>query len=359
MKSIKSIIISILTLMIFAQAQWVAKVNNNTISTKEFQQYIDFRKEAVGDRAKQAIDENNINELLRSYIDHVLLLGDAKEKGYSTTTPEVQKIYKEQKEEWLMQFYMSKKIDSTKLDVSTADLKQIYKQYSMQSAAQGQAMKSFEQLERNELLQLRQMAMMEKLNDQKEVYKKAIEGDYNIQRPGLDKTYVATVKAGSENIQIKKEKLDREFKTQLQMVGISEQQIKQQNPAAYEEQKKKVLEDLIFFELVKMEMKKENFENKKEVKMALDYLLENLVVQYFIEKEIIEPIPVSMDEVGSLYSKRKRTYDNSGRDLSEITDYLTKEIKNQKGQQKLESYITEKREENIIKRNKAELAKIQ
>ncbi|MBL8993940.1 MAG: hypothetical protein JNM63_11410, partial [Spirochaetia bacterium] len=69
------------------QAAWLVKIEDTEVSTKEFQEYVNFLKESGGQEnvKKRLQDQEDLNTVRQSYIEKRVMLIGASKAGYNRT----------------------------------------------------------------------------------------------------------------------------------------------------------------------------------------------------------------------------------------------------------------------------------
>ena len=338
----------------FLFSNWVAKINQQKIATKEFQNYINVQKYSSGNENKNirklAKDEKKLIEgLLEQYIETKVLLLEANEKGYSTKNRKVKKTIKKEKEDWLISYFINKKIEVPKDPISEKDINKYFEKTMKQQGLK----RKYSSLSKEEKAQLRKYVGIDRIYKLKFGYQKKLEKKHPVKRYGLKKKVLAKVRGES----IKKSEVEGYLEEKLKLMGVSKDELKS-NESRYFNAKGSVLEEIIFNKLVKIEMEKEKFEEKPIVKVALGYFFNTVTVRIYLEEEHSKKIKVSEEEIEKAFQQNKKKLKAGKLTLEEIEKYLKQEIKKRKLQRRIAKLISRKKEELIIIRNEKELVNI-
>ncbi len=351
MKLNKLIHVALFLGICFAATQTIAQLGKTKISLSQFQNYIDVQKfitdrESVGDLLKQQrIDLNNV---LTRYLDQQILLLNAKKKGIDANNSLVKQRYDQTHLKWIGQIYTLKNVDLPSNEVKESELRAIYRQYKKGN-------KSFEALNDQEKSGLYRLVLLQNLQKARTSYQKKLEKKYKVSRRKINSKLVAKV-SGQD---ITRKDLDAILESQLANFGLTIEQAKQNNPKQYDKIVNEAREELIFDKLIQLDMKKNNFLKKKLVKEALNGYKEQLVIETFMQLEIIPKIEISDNELDAAFQELSRNRPQIQQLVpTEQEKVLRRFIFQRKQPQILSNYLTEKKEEIIIKRNKDLLTKI-
>ncbi|HMA99587.1 MAG TPA: hypothetical protein VKS21_01235 [Spirochaetota bacterium] len=332
---------------------WIIKINREEIDTAAFQKYINFAKLQQGQQGvgidKIIADKSELNTFLNKFIELHIILHEAEEKGYSIDNEEVNAVYRQQKKNWIQRLFLMKdmaKETSSIEEPTEEEIKSFFNQYY------GESQKAYADLSMDEKSKVYQAVLMQKIDKAKKIYKKRLEKEYRIKRYGMDKKNVALV----DRTRITRSQLNRHIKDQLSLMGVSPEEVKARSPQKYKQYKEEAYEDLIFQTMVQKEMAIQDFTDKQYVQDALDVLQDQVVLEYFIEKEIKSGITVNDTERDQVYQKIKARI----KDLPfpQQQEVINEQVKRAKLDAVLQTFLSEKKEEMIIKRNKDELEKI-
>ena len=351
MKLNKLIHVALFLGICFAATQTIAQLGKTKISLSQFQNYVDVQKfitdkESVSDLLKQQkIDLNNV---LTRYLDQQILLLNAKKKGIDASNSLVKQRYEQTYLKWIGQIYTLKHVDLPSNEVKESELKAIYKQYKKGN-------KSFDSLNDQEKSGLYRLVLLQNLQKARASYQKKLEKKYKVSRKKISSKLVAEV-SGQD---ITKKDLDSILESQLANFGLTIEQAKQNNPKQYDKIVSEAREELIFDKLIQLDMKKNNFLKKKLVKEALNGYKEQLIIETFMQLELIPKIKISDSELDAAFQELSRNRPQIQQLVpTEQEKVLRRFIFQRKQPQILSSYLTEKKEEIIIKRNKDLLTKI-
>lgn len=329
-------------------AGWILKIGNTEIQTKEFQDYINLlRAQGGGEVVKAALrDVEDLNLLLQQYLDRKVLVLAAERSGYNKKNDNLNKIWEQQKDEMLLLFYLNAQVQSAGMPSISAD--EIKNFYTREVSKGGG--KTWEQLADMERAQVQQLYVQQR---QKKDYQDKLEKKFPVSRNKLDDFYVAKV-AGT---QIKLSEVDDKLTATLMQRGITKEALLRQNPGAYEGLRKDMREEMILRALLKLEMAGSGFAASAQGQSALDYLWEGFVLERYVEIEFKNRIAVSEKERDEEFNRNKEQLKNQPYD--NVKNTLDAVIRDRKSQQRLPVFVSEKKEETPVRRNREELAKIQ
>lgn len=330
------------------QAAWVVKIEDTEVSTKEFQDYINFLKESGGPEnvAKLLKDPEDLNTVLQSYIDKKVMLIIANRAGYNRRNEKVINFYKQGKDDLLMQVFLSIQLKMSSIRLTEDDVRATYKKMSTNPN------RAFETLNETERQQLQQLTMVEKSQAAQKVYRKELEKKYKVVRKKLDDFYIAEV----ESEKIKQTEFNDELDRQLKQMQATKEDLQKRNPKQFEEMKNELRDQFIYRALVRKEMETTKFESSVTGRYALDSFYDKVITDLFIQETIVSKIEVTDSEKLEEYNRNKQAYEKQNFD--KVLDYLQNVIREKKSQKVLANYLAEKKEEMVIKRNREELKKI-
>ena len=182
-------------------------------------------------------------------------------------------------------------------------------------------------------------------------YRGKLEKRYRVKKNSSKDAIVAIV----NGVKIKNSQVVSGLKEQLQITGITIEQLKLKK-SDYEKAFNLVRDELVLQILVKREIEKDDFANRKVVKDGLKVLMDTVIYQTFIKNEIFDKIQVSEEEKNQLYETQKKNLAKLS--FEQTTAYLNNAIRQRKTGLRLQNFVTEKKEEAVIKRNYKELSKI-
>ena len=332
-------------------SQTIAELGKTKISLSQFQNYINVQKfitdkKTVGSLLEQ--QKISLNNVLTRYLDEQILLLDAKRKGISIANPVVKNKYDRTYLKWIGQIYTLKNVNLPSDRVTEENLKSTYKKYQ-------KGKKPFDSLSNQEKSSVYQLVLLRRLQEAKNVYQKVLEKKYKVSRRKINSKVIA--KVGKK--QITRKDLDAILEGQLANFGLTPSQAKQNNPKQYDKIVTEAREELIFDALIQLDMARNNFLKKKLVKEALNTYKRQLVIETFMELEIIPNVRITDSELDQAFQELSRARPQIKQLVpTEQEKVLRRFIFQKKQAQILSSYLIEKKEEIIIKRNKDLLAKI-
>ncbi|MFC1503933.1 hypothetical protein ACFL6D_00795 [Spirochaetota bacterium] len=337
--------LSLMFMMLFSvlYSTWVAKIDDLEISSKEFQRFITLQKTSIG-KKEAALNslvksESELKKILDKYIENILVLQEARKKGYNEKKSAVQEAYAKQKDEFIRQFYLIQQIDTQNIEVTEAEMKSYFEKEKKNLSPNV----TYDRIK----YVIYQQLMAEKADKEKTKYLKKYEKKYKIIKKNIDDYYIAIV--GEEKIK----KSTMEDKFSLLLSGYDKNKIP---PEKIVEMKEKLRDELILEIIVDQEINKTNFSESAEVKDALKIFLDNAIIQVFIKDQYIEQTEASDEEISAEYDKNKDSYDNLGFDKA--LKYIKEKIKQEKAAVHLEQFLEEKKMEARIKKNYKELKNI-
>lgn len=329
-------------------AAWLVKIEDTEVSTKEFQDYVNFLKDSGGQEnvAKLLKDPEDLNTILQSYIDKKVMLIVASRAGYNRKNDKVVRFYNEGKNDLLMQVFLSTQLKISSIRLTEEDIRATYKKMP------ASANRAFETLNEGERQQLQQFALAEKGQAAQKTYGKELEKKYKVVRKKLDDFYIAEV----ESEKIKQTEFNDELDRQLKQMQASKEDLQKRNAKQFEEMKNGLRDQFIFRALVRKEMEATKFESSLTGRYALDSFYDKVITDLFIQETIVSKIDVTDAEKLEEYNRNKQAYEKQNFD--KVLDYLQNVIRERKSQKVLANYLAEKKEEMVIKRNREELKKI-
>ena len=333
---------------------WVAKINKQKISTKEFQEYIDVQKYSSGNEnvnIRTILGQEGALEdvLLERYIDQKIVLIAARKVGHNSKNPAIKAIINKEKDLWLVGYYVSKVVDISDVQVSQKELRREFNALKKQQAIN----KPFNKLTPEEKKQIEQKVGMEKFRDKKNVYKKKLEKKYKVSRKKK-----AKVVAKVEGKSIREADLNAYLNEQLKVVGVSASALKKTRPDQYKQIRNQALEELIFNQLVRVEIEKKKFEKKPIVQTALRYFKEKVIAEYYVKEKIFKKIKVTEKELDTAFKQNKDELKKRQLTLEQIEQYLESSIRQKKLQLNLARFVKRKKDASVIVRNEKEIVKI-
>ncbi len=333
----------------FLLAGPIVKINDKEYSTADFQQYINFLKDNGGADTIKAMlaDPDEKNGLLNQFIDQKVLLLTANKAGYNRKSEKIQKRWNDVKDAQMLQYFVTVQTAKNPISKPTEDeMKAIYKKVNPNPT------RTYESLTDQEKQQLVQYVVMEKRQIETKNYYNTLEKKYKVVRSPLTEYFVGQV----EGIKIKQVTLTEEVDKQLILAGRSKEEAMKQ-PQEYEKIRFSVRDGLIYQELLKLEIANAKFVTSPAGLFAQDYLQDDMVVQSYVGEEIISKIAISDAEINEEYARNKQALAN--KPFDQVHAYLKSAIQQKKFQKTLPNFLSEKREECVIKRDKSELEKIQ
>lgn len=333
-------------------AQTVASINNKKISLKEFQDFVDMQKFIAGEDNLEnflAQKQATKNSLLGEYIDHVLFLNKAEELGYKVNSPEVAAEFEEMNEKWVISSYLGRVIDLKKIDPNEESLKKEYEKLPKASKK-----KNFDQLNQNEFNQLRQIFIARVSQEEKDKLREKLMKQYKVKKNGIKNKIVFSI--GKKDYS--QEDFQNYFEKELKNIGASTALLKARDPNRYDELSKLQLNEMILYELIKLELNRNKYTNKKEIKTFLKILKERLSIE-MLKRTIAEKITVSDKELNDTFSEIARQNPTLEKMLPTEQERIVKNaVRQRKLPASLEAYLAELKESSVIKRFKDVLDKV-
>lgn len=332
----------------------VAKIGDQEVSLKKFQSFVNTQIFINSyDNLQELLlkQHSSKSKLLQSFIDHTLLFNKAKEEGINKKTPSVEEALKNIKENWIVSLYLSKQIDIMAIS-EMIDEKRISAEYAKLPQSQT---KPFSQLDNREKQQIGQLVFAKLSQEKKDQLRKKLSKKYKASIKGVDKKVVFSI--GKKKYS--QEAFKKYFQQQLQRIGISLALLKARQPEKYKEISETQLNDMVLYELVSLEIEKKKFEKEKEVKNGLALLIEQLVVQDFLQKKIVSKIEVSEKELNDAFSQLSKRDPSINNMLPLEQERITKDfVRKNKMPSAIEEYLTEIKERSVIQRFKEVLKKV-
>ena len=333
-----------------SHAGWVAKINSVEISLEEFQRYVNFQKQRSDSDINKLSDIEIKKGLLKKYIETKIILIEAKKVGYTKGHAEIKKFFEKNRKSWIAQDFLLSKIDQSKINVSEAKVKGYFRDYrdripDLNSSA------TYENIDPKLRQQLYQAVYAEELKKLKDEYQAQLEKKYKIKRYKLEKYIVAVV----NKEKIKRTSLIARLDEEIRAVGNDPERIKKEKKE-YDKLLNSVRDTMILEILLQEEIKRINYDKKQRVRDSLKVHVDELIYNYYILHQIFDKVEVTDSERSALYNQLRDRLESLK--YEEINAYLNQTIKRQKGQIVLQNFITERKEESIIKRNYKELEKL-
>ena len=349
---ILKLILSISLVFEFLFSAWLVKVDNDVISTVEFQEFVDFQKTSLGYEVVNEIIRNKetLKGILQTYIDRIIVIREAKNKGYTTKNKKVQLLYTEVRDEFVKKMYFKDHLDLKSTEVNKQEAKNYFKLHKSKDKNIDPDL-TWDKLNPQEKEVVSQRLQAEKLQKQQKILLKDLKKIYPVKKNKLTDVYVAVVNGKK----IKKTDMNNALKKE----GILIDEIAK-TPQEKKKVMEKVLEALIFENLVNDEIKKKKYYQKEKIKKAFKILEKEAISQVFLEEEIYKKIPIEEKEIEIEYNKNKKRWENLSRqyDWGKINRLIKESIKQRKASIYIKNYIDEKKEASLIKRNYEELKKI-
>lgn len=349
------IIVFALSLVLFFTTAfgYIVKIGNVEISKKEFQDFIDVQKfiDSVSSFDELARNKKTTkNNLLTDYIDQFLVVREAKKKGYNEKNTQVQEQYKVKKEKWLTTLYITRNVDLVNVDVSDEDMEKTFNELPASSRT-----KPYAQLTQQEKQNLYQIAAIKVAQDRKKSFQYTLEKKFKVKRYSTSANIVAEV----EGKKISKKTFSEKVTEQLARIGLNEKMVEQRDKARFEQAKRDILDELIFDELVQLDMKKSGFLNNKLLDKAYGFLMEQVITEQFVVKEIAPKVQIDSREIDQAFVQFSQQNPAIKNMLpTEQERILRNYIVQAKLPQIIKEYLTEIKEGILIKRNKEELTSV-
>ena len=344
-------------------ANWVAKINQDFIYTKDFQQFIDIQKNNLGQKNTSLNTEVqagiSLGEmLLEKYIDNQIILIEAKKKGYTKNKKSIQQLFSKQRDTWLANYFINQQIDTSKVKVGEKDINKFYNIYKNKAKQSGSKIeipdyKDLQSADKYKLLEAAKLEAYQKYQKLRRAYFAKLEKKYKIKYYKLNKKVVAKVGKTS----ITKKEVEAHLARALKLLGISKNIIAKQKPKEYNDLQEEVRTKLVANILTKYEIKAQRFESKTTTKNALEYFFNDLILNAYIKEEIFNKIKVSEQEIETAFQRHKDALRKQKWTLEQIETRLKESIRKEKGQAKILKLIKRKKEESIIRRNEKEINK--
>lgn len=349
----KSIWLLTLSLLISSVFPYIVKIGKEEISRKDFQDFIDVQKfidnedSFDGLARKKKTTKNNI---LTDYIDQLIVIREAKKKGYNEKNDLIKKAFDTKKEQWVTTLYVAKNVDIESLSVKETDIRNVYKQLPSSSKT-----KPYNQLTEQEKKGLYQIATIKAAQDKKKEFQKVLEKKYKVKRYGINKKVVAMV----ESKKVTKNEFQKKVDEQLARLGITEKEVKDRDPKRFDQARKDILDEIIFEKLIDLDIKKSGFKKNRLVVRAYDFLMDQVISEQFILNEIASKMKISSHELDEAFIQVSQQNPAIKNMLpTEQERVLRKYIIQAKLPEIIKDYLVEVKEGILIKRNKEELSKI-
>ena len=349
------IFLILITFSKFLFSNYVAKINNKEISTREFQKFINIRKFITNSKSTEdllKLEKSSLNDLLKKYIEATIILIEAKKNKYTINNQIVKKQFADIKDIWLIDTFVKQKIDTSKINITEKELRNYSK-----LPKELQPNKSFDKLSPQEKYNLGRIMLMQKSKSKIKSYQSSLSRKYKVKINDFDKNPVAFI--GKEKIS--KKEFYSFAKEKLSQINrnLTPEILKQQNPAQYKVAMQEIIENLLLTKLVKKEIKRTRFEQKSLVKDSLEWLKKEMVMNTFLKNELAESLKPTNKELDAAFVEISKLNPNIQRMLpTEQEKALNDYIAVKKLPALTAQYLSEKTEESIIKRNKKELKKI-
>ncbi len=343
------------TVLIFSPlSAYVAKINDHVIPLSELQQYINVQKFLVKEPELEKfleLKKTTRSRLLSDYIELKLLYLAADSKSYTIAKKHktLTALYKETLEQQLSTLYVNSQIDLPQTTLNEAELKKEF------ANLKGASPKSFAELSSKEKKELYQLSILRKLQNQKEAYRFQLEKKYKVKRSPKNKTIAASV----NNVKLTRKAADELLSKEVAKLGLSLTVLKKRDPSKLQEIRKDAINELIFQEMVKLEIKAINFAQKPVVQHALKFYRYQLAIEEYAQTELTQNIKISSSELDAAFVEISRTRPNIQQLLpTQQEKFLRSVIIRNKLPELMQDLVNEKKEEAIIKRDKTELAKL-
>lgn len=347
---------------------YLVKVDKSTISSKEFQKYIDVQKFTTGESSFKVLLKNSGNMSRKQYLRKVylknwFLLREAKKKGLSVQDKEIEEInnktYKQNLQKlFLLREYMERNL-LNKSKISDSEIEEIYERirtqrpeypkYSNLDTAKKR------QIQSNPMFQ--QLLLAARTEKASKKYLKSMKSKrYKVKEYSLSKKVIAKV----NNEKITK----RDYDLILSQNGIRPEQMDSLPKDRRKEMEKSVMNQLILTKIVDLEIIRTKFDSKKSVKSYFKYQKELFLVQRFqqlLTQEFIKEgrIKITDAELDAAYEQLRRQNPGiANQPLSKIQELLRNRIAANKAAPLLNSYLEDIIFEAQIKIDSKELDKI-
>lgn len=361
--------IALLTLITISFSYgYLVKVDKSTISSKEFQKYIDVQKFTTGESSFKVLLKNSGNMTRKQYLRKVylknwFLLREAKKKGLSVKDKEIEEIdnktYKQNLQKlFLLREYIERNL-LNKSKISDSEIEGIYERIRTQRREYPKysdldtARKR--QIQSNPMFQ--QLLLAARTEKASKKYLKSIKSKrYKVKEYSLSKKVIAKV----NNEKITK----RDYELILSQNGIRPEQMDSLLKDKRKEMEKSVVNQLILTKIVDLEIKRTRFDSKKFVKDYFKYQRELFLVQRFqqlLTQEFIKEgkITITDTEMDAAYEQlRQQNPAITQQPISEIQKFLRNRISINKATPLLNNYLEDIIFEAQIKINSEELDKI-
>ncbi len=330
----------------------LARLGNVEVSFSEFQDYIDIQKFIFGkNTVDEILNEQKItkNDLLSRYIDQKIILLDAKKNKIDVNNEQVKRRYDNSFKKWISQIYTIKQVGIANKRVNEDDLREVYTKFNQKDNT------PFDSLSKEEKSSLYRIVLIERFKGKKEDYQKNLEKKYRVSRKSIDDEVVATV----QNRKIFQKDLVAITRRQLANFGVTLEEAQSKDKNQYKQILETARDELIFSELVDIDMERSNFLSRSIVKKALDTYKKQIVVEVFVLNEIVSKAKITDSELDNAFKEISRERPQIKQLLPTQQERVLRSfILQRKQPQLLSSYLSEKKEEIIIKRNKDLLSKV-
>ena len=340
------IVLLILFVISYGHSAWIVKIDNTTIESSEFQDFVDYNKYILGVAGQKRSNTEKVRkDLFAQFVDNELILLEAKKKKVNEgSIPNFKKLYESEKNKWLAQVYLSTQLNMKSMEPSENEVKREFDKMKQSGVYQIPKDTKYNSLNKELQFQIKQRVAVEKINKLKDKYREKLEKKYMVKRNSMNDIYVASVKGDS----ISKSDVNVLLKEQLNMVGASFDSFKGKESELLR-YRKLVLNDLILNKILLLKMKEEQFSKKKEILLSLKFIKKQIVLQYFLKKFIYDKIKVSSKEKDNFYKKNVKGLKN--RPFEQVNSYIEGTIRQEKAKDALINYINGKKEGYVIKRN--------
>ena len=133
-------------------------------------------------------------------------------------------------------------------------------------------------------------------------------------------------------------------------------QVKKQKDI-YKDMQIQILERLLLSKVIQKEIEKENFKENTFIKQAKSVLLDQRIVEIYIEKELFNQIKVTEKEKNAFYAQHQKRLNNLQMDYLKLSRLLEDQVKKQKLTKNIELHIGDLRDSSIIPKNREVIKK--
>lgn len=341
-----------LFLFSFSFGDWIVKIGSKSYPESDFQDFVDYTRYVFSISGQTLkTDEEAKMSLLKQFIDNELVLTEAKKKGIDGETNEIKTLYQEELDRWLVQVYLASHLNVKNVSPSESEIKSEFEKLKASGILNIPANAKYGEIDESVKAQVAQKLYMEKVNKIKDSYREEEEKKFKVKRNGLESVYVAVVNGE----RVARSEVDEILKQQLDMAGYPLEELKK-NKKDYDRYRDLVLNDLILNKILKIKMDQEKFSSKREIQLASGFMKKQVILQYFLKKEIYDKIKIGDSEKDAFYRAHKNELKD--KPFDKVNEFIESSLRQEKARSELMRFIEEKRDAYSVQRNFKELGTI-